>query len=87
MFSPGPACQEIFWHRSRPLVSIGTETGPPIGMQKGPLFERRCKLVQVANRRDPRVTWSALTSGGTARAGGSLFAHLGKLRGSVSRGS
>jgi hypothetical protein len=52
-----------------------------------PRWRLRRALVQVANRRDPRVTRSAPTSGGTARAGGCLFAHLGKPRGSVSRGS
>jgi hypothetical protein len=37
-----------------PDLSIGTQKGPPIGMEKGPRFG----LVQVANRRDPRVTGS-----------------------------
>ena len=68
-------------------VSIGTEAGPPIGMQKEPRRRVRGALVRVANRRDPRATWSAPRSSGTACAGGCLFAHLGKLRVSVTRGS
>jgi hypothetical protein len=50
--------------RKPKLVSIGTQKGPRIGVQKGPLSERRCGLVQVANRRDPR-TWRATTTAGT----------------------
>ena len=62
--------------------------GTPDRRAKGTPLERRFGLVQVANRRDPRVTRSALTSDGAARAGGGLFAHLGKLGGdAVSRGS
>jgi NitT/TauT family transport system permease protein len=54
-------------------VSIGTQKGPRIGVQKGPLSERCCGLVQVANRRDPRALRSALTSDGAARAGGACL--------------
>jgi hypothetical protein len=55
-------------------------------MQKGPLLERRCRLVPVANRRGPRAV-ERRTIGETAGAEGYLFAHLGKLMGSVRRGS
>jgi hypothetical protein len=65
-----------------PLLPVNRHgNGTPDRHAKGTLFERRCGLVQVANRRDPRVTWSAPMSDGAARAGGRLFAHLGKLWG------
>lgn len=65
----------IWW---RPWVPIGTETGPPVGVQKGPLLSLFFALVPVANRRGPRVTRSAFRGGGAARGGGGLFAHRGK---------
>ena len=62
-------------------TSIGTQKGPRIGVQKGPLSDVRCGLVQVANRRDPRAAWSALTSDGTTRAGGACLPTWASLRG------
>ena len=56
-------------------MSIGTQSGPRIGVQKGPPLP--AMVVQVANRRDPRAPRSALTSDGAARCRRCLFAHLG----------
>ena len=50
-------------------LSIGTVTGPRIGMQKDPFF----RVVQVVHGGDPRATRRALTSGGVARAGRALW--------------
>jgi methionyl-tRNA synthetase len=56
-----------------PAVSIGTQSGPRIGVQKGPPCRRWNRVVQVANRRDPCATRSALTSDGASRAGGACL--------------
>jgi NAD(P)-dependent dehydrogenase (short-subunit alcohol dehydrogenase family) len=56
-----------------PLLSNGTQSGPRIGMQKGPPHRPRDRLVPVANRRDPRATRRALTSDGAARVGGACL--------------
>jgi hypothetical protein len=56
-------------------------------MQKGPLSERRCRLAQVGKQEGPARAVERRTSGETAGAEGYLFAHLGKLMGSVRRGS
>jgi hypothetical protein len=55
------------------VLSNGTQSGPRIGMQKGPPDGPRDRLVPVANRRAPRASRSALTSDGAARAGGACL--------------
>jgi hypothetical protein len=66
----------------RPLlghsVSNGMQSGPLIGIEKGPRFGIVVRVVPVANRRAPRASRSALMSDEAARVGGCLFAHRGK---------
>ena len=59
--------------RSRPILSIGKQTGPRIGKEKGPFFGVRDRLVPVANGRAPRASRSALTSDEAARVGGACL--------------
>jgi hypothetical protein len=49
-------------------LSNGKQTGPRIGIEKGPLTGVGGRLVPVANWRVPRASRSALTSDGAARA-------------------
>src|SRR5580704_4685341 len=65
-----PTSQDEEVRFARDSLSIGTQKGPRIGMQKGPLCGRWVRLVPVANRRAPRASRSALTSNGAARVGG-----------------
>src|SRR6516162_503404 len=73
---PGVPVQRCWAHKIRNVlgkVSIGTQKGPRIGIQKGPLFRRWGRLVPVANRRAPRAARSAPTSDGAARVGGACL--------------
>src|SRR4051794_8359730 len=48
-------------------------TGPPIGIQSGPLYGGRDRFVPVANGRAPRASRSAFTSDAAAGAGGTCL--------------
>src|SRR3954468_9351595 len=48
-------------------------TGPPIGIQSGPLYGGRDRFVPVANGRAPRASRSAFTSDAAAGGGGAWF--------------
>src|SRR4051794_6872960 len=55
------------------LVVNRRGTGPPIGIQSGPLYGGRDRFVPVANGRAPRASRSAFTSDAAAGAGGTCL--------------
>src|SRR5271165_7538473 len=56
-----------------PRLSIGAQSGPRIGIQKGPLFRHWFRLVPVANGMAPRASRSAFASDGATRVGGACL--------------
>src|SRR4051794_15460826 len=71
--SPPRADRQYPSPRSRSALVNRRGTGPPIGIQSGPLYGGRDRFVPVANGRAPRASRSAFTSDAAAGAGGTCL--------------